>query len=72
MSEYWYTPTDIEADIARNALAARDVIHLTNEEIEAMAQVLDAHMFAAPVLCDKHAELMLGVTFRLIHYRLTA
>lgn len=68
----WYTPTETEADIARRALAARDVIHLTNEEIEAMAQVLDAHMFAAPILNERHAELMLGITFRLIHYRLTA
>lgn len=66
-----YTPTDTEAAIARQALAARDDIHLTNEEIEAMAQVLDAHMFAAPILNERHAELMLGISLRLVHYRYT-
>ena len=66
-----YTPGNTEADIARRALAARDLIHLTNDELEAMVQVLDAHMFAAPVLNERHADLMLGVTYRLVHYQLT-
>ena len=65
----FYTPSNTEAEIARRALKQRDVIHLTNDEIEAMVQVLDAHMFAAPVLCERHADIMLGVTFRLVHSR---